>query len=66
LVHDPAVLLLDEPWTGLDMASVERLETVIREEVAAGSLVVAVTHGSGAAERLGARRLRIDGGRVVG
>jgi hypothetical protein len=33
--------------------------------VARGSLVVAVTHGAGTAERLGARRLRIEGGRVV-
>ena len=65
LVHDPGVLLLDEPWTGLDVASVDKLETVIREEVARGSLVVAVTHGVGAAERLGARRLRIEGGRIL-
>jgi len=65
LVHDPGVLLLDEPWTGLDVASVDRLEAVIREEVARGSLVVAVTHGTGTAERLGARRLRIEGGRVL-
>jgi heme exporter protein A len=64
LVHDPGVLLLDEPWTGLDVASAEKLETVIQEEVAGGSLVVAVTHGAGTAERLGARRLRIEGGRV--
>jgi heme exporter protein A len=66
LVHRPGVLLLDEPWTGLDVASVDRLEAVIREEVALGSLVIAVTHGAGTAERLGARRLRVEGGRVVG
>jgi heme exporter protein A len=65
LVHQPGVLLLDEPWTGLDFASVERLEAVIREEVARGSLVIAVTHGAGTAERLGARRVRIEAGRVV-
>jgi heme exporter protein A len=65
LVHDPTVLLLDEPWTGLDAASVERLEAVILEEIARNSLVIAVTHGTGVAERLGARRLRIEGGRVV-
>jgi len=65
LVHDPGVLLLDEPWTGLDLASVDRLEAVIHEEVGRGSLVVAVTHGAGTAERMGARRLRIEGGRVV-
>jgi heme ABC exporter ATP-binding subunit CcmA len=65
LVHDPGILLLDEPWTGLDFASVERLEAVIREEVGRGSLVIAVTHGAGTAERMGARRLRIEAGRVV-
>ena len=65
LVHEPGVLLLDEPWTGLDLASVDRLEAVIRDEVARGSLVVAVTHGAGTAERMGARRVRIEGGRVI-
>lgn len=65
LVHDPGVLLLDEPWTGLDVASVDKLEAVIREEVARGSMVIAVTHGAGTAERLGARRLRIEGGRIA-
>jgi heme exporter protein A len=65
LVHDPGVLLLDEPWTGLDVASVDKLEAVIREEVGRGSLVIAVTHGAGTAERLGARRLRIEGGRIA-
>jgi heme exporter protein A len=65
LVHDPTVLLLDEPWTGLDVASVDKLEAVIREEVQRGSLVIAVTHGAGTAERLGARRLRIEGGRLA-
>lgn len=65
LVHEPGVLLLDEPWTGLDAASVDRLEQVINEEVRHGSLVIAVTHGAGTAERMGARRLRIEGGRVA-
>jgi heme exporter protein A len=65
LVHRPGVLLLDEPWTGLDAASVQRLEQILREQVAHGALVIAVTHGSDAAERLGARRVRVEHGRVV-
>ncbi|HET9956535.1 MAG TPA: ABC transporter ATP-binding protein [Polyangiaceae bacterium] len=65
LVHTPSVLLLDEPWTGLDRRSAEQLETVLRAERARGTLVIIVSHGEGTAERLGARRVRIEAGRVV-
>lgn len=65
LVHEPSVLLLDEPWTGLDRGSSELLERVLREERERGALVIAVTHGEGVAERLGAHRVRLEAGRVV-
>ncbi len=65
LVHSPSVLLLDEPWTGLDRRSAADFEAVIGEERARGTLVIIVNHSEGTAERLGARRLRIEGGRVV-
>lgn len=65
LVHSPSVLLLDEPFTGLDPESSLRLETVITEEVARGALVVVVNHSPGFAERMGASVLRLEGGRVV-
>ncbi len=65
LVHGPSVVLLDEPFTGLDPASSERLEVVLREEVERGALVVVVNHAPGMAQRLGARVLRLEGGRVA-
>ena len=65
LVHEPSVLLLDEPWTGLDAASAALLERELRAESARGTLVVVVTHSSEQAERLGARRLRLERGRLV-
>ncbi|MDQ2647883.1 MAG: ABC transporter ATP-binding protein [Myxococcota bacterium] len=65
LVHSPSVLLLDEPWTGLDQKSAGLLEQVLRDERDRGSLIVVVSHGEGVAERLGARRVRIDGGRIA-
>ena len=65
LVHAPSVLLLDEPWTGLDAASAERLETVLQEERARGALIIAVSHEVGVAERLGALRVRIEHGRIA-
>ena len=65
LVHSPSVLLLDEPWTGLDQKSAGLLEQVLRDERERGSLIIVVSHGEGVAERLGARRVRIEGGRIA-
>ncbi len=65
LVHSPSVLLLDEPWTGLDQKSAGLLEQVLRDERDRGGLIVVVSHGEGIAERLGARRVRIEGGRIA-
>jgi heme exporter protein A len=65
LVHAPSVLLLDEPWTGLDLKSSSLLEQVLLEERERGTLVVVVSHGEGIAERLGARRVRLENGRIA-
>jgi ABC-type multidrug transport system ATPase subunit len=65
LVGRPSLLLLDEPWTGLDARSGQLLERVVREEAAAGALVVVVSHQEGLAERLGARRVELVRGLVT-
>jgi heme exporter protein A len=65
LVHDPSVLLLDEPFSGLDGASSKRLEDVLVEEKERGAIVIVINHAPGLAARLGARTVRIEGGRVV-
>ena len=65
LVHAPSVLLLDEPWTGLDASSAALLERELVAERERGTLVVVVTHAADQATRIGARRLRLEGGRVV-
>jgi heme exporter protein A len=44
LVHDPAVLLLDEPFTGLDRLAAEELGRVLGELAARGRATVLVTH----------------------
>jgi heme ABC exporter ATP-binding subunit CcmA len=44
LVHDPRVLLLDEPFTALDASGAERLRAVLRARLAAGAALVLVTH----------------------
>lgn len=64
LVHNPAVLLLDEPLSGLDKASVRRMENILREERDAGKIVIVISHMQGIAERLEGRLISLRGGRV--
>jgi heme exporter protein A len=65
LVHSPRLLLLDEPSTGLDVASIERLVAAVERERGRGAIVVLVTHDEGLADRLSSRRLRLERGKVV-
>ena len=44
LVHDPSVLLLDEPFTGLDTVSADRLRERLLGERSAGRAIVIVSH----------------------
>jgi len=64
LVHAPALLLLDEPTTGLDPEGIERLLDAVAEEVARGCMVIFVTHDSAIAERIANQRLRLERGRL--
>jgi heme exporter protein A len=44
LVHEPRVLLADEPYTGLDAAGAAALTRVLQELLAGGTTLVLVTH----------------------
>ncbi len=52
VVHDPKLLILDEPFSGLDPVNADVLRDVILELRRAGSTVVFSTHDMSAAERL--------------
>ncbi len=65
LVHTPSVLLLDEPLTGLDHQSVERMETILLEERERGTIVIVISHTAGMAERMEGRRVYMQQGRIA-
>lgn len=65
LVHQPSFLLLDEPWTGLDQYASKELERIIAEEREKGTLVLIVSHEAGLAERLAAREIRLERGKLL-
>jgi ABC-2 type transport system ATP-binding protein len=63
LVHDPSVIILDEPLTGLDAASARQVKSVLRERVSAGGTVT--THILEVAERMADRIGVIAGGKLI-
>jgi len=64
LVHEPDVLLLDEPSTGLDAAAVGRVEQVIADETTRGATVAVITHDAKFAHGMKSLRYRMDRGRL--
>jgi ABC-2 type transport system ATP-binding protein len=65
LIHDPRVIVLDEPLTGLDAASARQVKTVLRERVGDGDIVIMTTHILEVAERMADRIGIIVGGRLI-
>ena len=65
LVHDPRVIILDEPLTGLDAASSRQVKSVLRECVDAGGTVIMTTHILEVAERMADRIGVIAAGRLI-
>ena len=64
LLHEPDVLLLDEPTTGVDARALERIEAVLGAECARGTAVLLATHDLELAERLATRVVMIRQGTV--
>ena len=65
LVHDPRLIILDEPLTGLDAGSARQVKNVLRERVAAGGTVIMTTHILEVAERMADRVGIIARGRLI-
>ena len=55
ILHDPDVVLFDEPYTGLDQDASEMLDKVLKDVAAVGRTVVMTSHDLARAEDLGTR-----------
>lgn len=65
LIHDPSLLLLDEPLTGLDAAAARGVKDLLIDITRAGGTVVLTTHILDVAERLAGRLGIIAQGKLV-
>ncbi len=65
LIHEPRLLILDEPLTGLDAAAARKVKDFLAERVRAGLTVVFTTHILEVAERMASRIGLIRDGRLI-
>jgi heme exporter protein A len=65
MLHDPSLLLLDEPYTGLDANSVDVLNQMLDEAAARGRTIILTTHDLEQGLRGASRAAIIDRGKIV-
>ena len=65
LLHDPALLLADEPFDGLDAPSIESLEKLLAQLNEAGKTIVMVNHDIEQSLEIADHAMVLRGGRVV-
>ncbi|MHB8423937.1 MAG: ABC transporter ATP-binding protein [Gammaproteobacteria bacterium] len=65
LIHDPKLLILDEPLTGLDAAAARQVKDLLKQIVRDGASVVLTTHILEVAERLAERIGIIRNGELI-
>jgi len=65
IIHKPRLIVLDEPFAGLDAINQAKLEELIRRETRAGATVIFSTHVIAHAERLCEQIAIIAKGRIV-
>jgi ABC-2 type transport system ATP-binding protein len=66
LLHEPKVLIVDEPAVGLDPRSVRLLKDLLRREADKGTAVFLSTHSLDVVEQLADRIGIVERGRLIG
>ena len=65
LIHEPRLLILDEPLTGLDAGVARQVKDLLQAKVAAGATVILTTHILDVAERMAMRIGIIQAGKLL-
>jgi heme exporter protein A len=65
MLHDPSVILLDEPYTGLDANAVDVLNQILDEAALSGKTIILTTHDFDQGLRAATRAVIVDRGKVV-
>src|SRR6516162_3953842 len=65
MLHDPSIILLDEPYTGLDANAVDVLNQILDEAARAGKTIILTTHDFDQGLRAATRAVIVDRGKVV-
>jgi len=65
MLHDPSLILLDEPYTGLDANAVAILDKMLDEAVGAGKTIILTTHDLEQGLRAATRAAIVDRGKIV-
>jgi ABC-2 type transport system ATP-binding protein len=65
LVHDPRLIILDEPLTGLDAVSARHVKGLLQQRVRGGDTVIMTTHILEVAERMADRIGVIANGKLI-
>lgn len=65
MLHDPSLILLDEPYTGLDANAVQTLNQMLDEAASAGKTIILTTHDLDQGLRSATRAMIIDRGKWV-
>lgn len=65
LIHEPQLIILDEPLTGLDAGSARQVKNVLLEKVSGGVTIVMTTHILEVAERMAERIGVITAGKLI-
>jgi len=65
LVHDPQIVILDEPFSGLDPVNAILLKDVVKEEIAKGKIVLFSSHQMGYIEEFCDSIAILNGGKVA-